>query len=109
MARICRKVSDAGVDLEGAWGFGTSPGKGEVFLIPQDPGKLRALNLGAKEVPGFYVGAEDKRGAMSDLLDQVAKAGISLHAVEVVAHGGRLGAYIWADKHLDQLAKLLRV
>ena len=114
LAEYLKGLRDAGVNLRGLWGFATMGGNGKIHCIPDDEGKfLQACKKMGKEPrarTSFSVTGEDRVGALCDLLDRVAAAGISVNAVDAISSANGFGAYIWGDRtNSEALGKVLGV
>ncbi|HJZ85009.1 MAG TPA: hypothetical protein VKN99_07535 [Polyangia bacterium] len=114
LAKFAKRLKDAGVNLAGLWGFGMGAGKGQFMAVPEDAAKFKKALEGspwkATEQTCFYVTGEDRVGALCEILDRVAGAGINLQAVDGIGLGGRCGAYLWTDpKDVEKVAKILKV
>jgi hypothetical protein len=114
-ARVLDTLAAHGVNLLAFSGF-PSGGKGQLDLVPEKSGELvrAAKKLGlklSKKKTGFLLDGKDRVGAMSKLLDKLARAKISLTAMDAVVAGkGRYGAIFWVkQKDVARTAKLLSV
>jgi hypothetical protein len=97
-ARVLGALRDAGVNLTGFWGYQTRPSQAQLELAPDDNGSFKkaarkaGLKLGEKHT-AFLLSGEDHPGAVADVLDRLAQAGISVVAVKAICGGaGRFGA-----------------
>ena len=112
LARLAKILREAEVNLVGLWGYGRGEGKARLYCVPQNAEEFRkfaeSAGLDVNEGKTFYITGVDHPGALLDSLDQIAAAGINLHAIEVVQIGGEFGGFVWADsRDWDALAKLL--
>jgi hypothetical protein len=112
-ARVLDTLAVHGVNLLAFSGF-PSGGKGQLDLVPEKSGELvrAAKKLGlklSKKKTGFLLDGKDRVGAMSKLLDKLARAKISITAMDAVVAGkGRYGAIFWVkQKDVARTAKLL--
>jgi hypothetical protein len=113
-AKIAAGLAAEGVNLLAFSGF-PSGRKTQLDLIPEDSAKLKraAKKLGLKlsvRKSGFLYQADDRVGAMTRIFDALARAKISLVAVDAVTSGkGRFGAIFWVKpKSVAKAAKVLR-
>jgi len=112
-AKVLAALAGEGVNLLAFSGF-PSGGKGQLDLIPDNGAKFRRaakkLKLKiSKRKTGFLVHGDDRVGAMGKMLDTLAKARISITAMDAVTAGkGRFGAIFWVKpKSVAKTAKLL--
>jgi hypothetical protein len=113
-ARVLGALRDAGVNLTGFWGYQAKPGKAQLELAPEDSASFKraaqkaGLKLGEKHT-AFLVSGEDRPGAVADVLDRLAQAGIDVVAVKAVCAGaGRFGsAFFVAPNDVRKAAKTL--
>ena len=112
-AKIAAGLAAAGVNLLAFSGF-PSGRQAQLDLIPEDSGKLKrsAEKLGlklSKKKTGFLYQAEDRVGAMTGILEQLAAAKINVIAIDAVCSGkGRFGALFWVKPQaVAKAAKLL--
>ena len=102
------------IGLVSLWGYGTQPGKGELYCIPKNPDKFRTAykpsGLPAEEGSGFFVKGDDKTGALLKTLEAIAKAGINITAIHAIAAGDNYGSFIHvAPVDMEKTAKALGV
>lgn len=101
-ARLLGALRDAGVNLLGFTGF-PSGRRAQVDFIPEDTAafKAAARKLGMKVGPRktvFLAEGDDRVGAIADLVDKIAGAGVNMTAMDAVATGaGRYAAMFWVD------------
>jgi hypothetical protein len=99
-ARVLRTLSEVGVSLLAFSGFPRGR-RAQLDFVPEDAALLqKALRRARLEVrpkkTGFLIQGEDKRGALAELLQNLADANINVTAVDAVsAGGGRYGAILW--------------
>ena len=112
-AKVLAALAGEGVNLLAFSGF-PSGGKGQLDLIPENSAKFRRvakkLKLKiSKKKTGFIVHGNDRVGAMGKMLAALAKARISVIAMDAVTAGkGRFGAIFWVKpKAVAKTAKLL--
>lgn len=113
-ARVLDGLAQHGVNLLAFSGF-PSGGKGQLDLVPESSaallraGKKLGLKLSKKKT-GFLLEGKDRVGAMSKVLDKLAKARINITAMDAVVAGkGRYGAIFWVKPaNVAKTAKLLR-
>lgn len=112
-ARLLGALRDAGVNLLGFTGFPTGR-RAQVDFIPEDTAafKAAARKLGMKVGPRktvFLVQGDDRVGAIADLVDKIAGAGVNMTAMDAVATVvGRYAAVFWVDpRDVNKVAKAL--
>jgi len=111
--KILAALADEGVNLLAFSGF-PSGGKGQLDLIPENTAKFQRVAKQlkmktSKKKTGFLVQGDDRIGAMGKTLAALAKARISVTAMDAVTAGkGRFGAIFWVKpKAVAKTAKLL--
>ena len=112
-ARLLGALRDAGVNLLAFTGF-PSGRRAQVDFIPADTAQFRAaarklkLKVGARKTV-FLVEGDDRPGAIAEICEKLANAGINMIAMDAVAIGnGRYGAIFWvAPRDVNKAAKLL--
>ncbi len=112
-ARVLGALRDAGVNLTGFWGYQTEPSQAQLELAPEGSAAFKkarqaGLKLGEKHT-AFLLSGEDHPGAVADVLERLAQAGISVVAVKAVCAGvGRFGAaFFIAPNDVLKAAKAL--
>jgi hypothetical protein len=112
-AKVLAALADEGVNLLAFSGF-PSGGKGQLDMIPENSARFRRaakkLKLKtSKRKTGFLVHGDDRVGAMGKMLAALAKARISVTAMDAVTAGkGRFGAIFWVKpKAVAKTSKLL--
>lgn len=112
-AKVLSALAGEGVNLLAFSGFPSS-GKGQLDLIPENSAKFKRaakkLKLKiSKRKTGFLVHGNDRVGALGTMLALLAKARISVTAMDAVTAGkGRFGAIFWVKpKAVAKTAKLL--
>jgi hypothetical protein len=113
-AKILGELEAEKVNLRAFSGFPQGR-RVQLDLIPENPKDLVAA---AKKLHRplsrrkrcFLLQGDDKVGALTDILDQLAKAGISVTAMDAVTGGkGRFGAIFWVKPEVyARAAKLLK-
>jgi len=99
---ILSGLAAEGVNLLAFSGF-PSGKRAQLDLVPEDSAALKRaakkmkLKLSARK-SGFLVQGDDRVGAMTSILDKLAKAKISVTACDAVSAGeGRFGAIFWVQ------------
>lgn len=102
-ARVLAALSDSGVNLMAFHAFPLGNGQAQLDFVPgddrafADAAKKANLSLsGPKTV--FLVEADDRRGALAELLEKLAAAGTNVTAIDAVKAGPRFGALIWVKE-----------
>jgi hypothetical protein len=94
-ARVLGALRDSGVNLIAFWGYKHGAGRAQLEFIPEDSATFVAAAKQAKlrlrKSTALYIHGEDRPGAIADILAKLAKARISLAAVQAVCSGG--GSY----------------
>jgi hypothetical protein len=113
-ARVLRTLSEAGVSLLAFSGFPRGR-RAQLDFVPEDAALFRkALNRAKLKVrpkkTGFLIQGEDRRGAVAEVLQNLADANINVTAVDAVsAGGGRYGAILWVKAaDIKKTAKALK-
>ena len=112
-SRILAALRDAGINLLACSGFPQGR-KAQIVFVPAQPARFRAaarrikLRLSPKKI-AFLLQGDDKVGALTGVLGKLAKARISITALESVTAGrGRFGAIFWVKpKNVVKTARLL--
>lgn len=114
-ARVLASLRDNGVDLVALWGYPVASGKARLEIVPEDPdGFMAAANAANLEVgeptTAFYLRADDRRGALAEALDLLARANVTLSAAHAVSDmEGHFGAIIYVPQsELQQAATALK-
>ena len=112
LARILRIFRERRVRLRAIWGFGIGEGRTWVVVVPEDSRLLREIShrAGFDVVEGicFYVQGDSRTESVTDLLSQIAQAGVNVQAVDAIDVDGSFGSYIWADSvDVDRLGAVL--
>src|SRR5436305_250786 len=101
-SRILSELAAEGVNLLAFSGF-PSGKRAQLDLVPEDSAALKRaakkmkLKLSVRK-SGFLVQGDDRVGAMTEILDALAKAKISVTACDAVSAGeGRFGAIFWVN------------
>lgn len=112
-ARLLGTLRDAGVNLLAFTGF-PSGRRAQVDFIPADTAQFKTaarklkLKVGARKTV-FLVEGDDRPGAIAEICEKLADAGINMIAMDAVAIGnGRYGAMFWVPpRDVKKAAKLL--
>ena len=88
-------------------------GNAEIIAIPYEPPLFRKgvkyTGWTVREGTCFHLTGEDRAGALSETLDQIAQEGINLQAVYAMGVGATYSAYFWCDeKDLEKIRKILK-
>jgi hypothetical protein len=112
--RVLQALSEAGVNLLAFSGFPRGR-RAQLDFVPEDVALFRKALTRAKlkvrpKKTGFLVQGKDRRGAVAEVLQKLAKAAINVTAVDAVsAGGGRYGAILWVKpKDVNKAAKALK-
>jgi hypothetical protein len=99
-AHLLKLLKDSGVNLLAFTAF-PSGRKAQMDLVPEDTEALKAaakkMGLALSEQrSGFLVQGQDRVGAITDMTQKLADAGINIMALDAIAAGeGRFGAIFW--------------
>lgn len=112
-ARLLGALRDEGVNLLAFTGF-PSGRRAQVDFIPDDAAQFRAaarklkLKVGARKTV-FVVQGDDRVGAIAEICEKLAGAGINMTAMDAVVTGdGRYGAIFWVKpRDVNKAAKVL--
>lgn len=112
-ARLLSLLKEAGVNLIAFSGFPRA-GRAQIDFIPEDPALFKKAMKQAKVALGerktvFVIQGDDRVGALAEVAELLAKAGINITALDAVADGtGRYGALLWVKPvHVAKAAKVL--
>lgn len=100
-AKVLDQLRDNDVNLIAVWGYSTVSGKAKLEIVPDDPdgfaAAAKALGIAHSEaVTVFFHTGADRVGALADVLDKLAAAGVGLDAVQAVSDGkGEFGAVVF--------------
>ncbi len=113
-ARILNVLNESGVSLFAFSGFPRGR-RAQLDFVAEDAALFRkALNRAKLKVrpkkTGFLIQGEDQRGALAEVLQNLADANINVTAVDAVsAGGGRYGAILWVKPpDVKKAAKALK-
>lgn len=112
-ARVLDALRGAGVNLLAFTGF-PSGRRAQLDFIPADTASFRVaarklgLKIGARKTV-FLVEGNDRVGAIAELCDRIAAAGVNMTAMDAVSGGnGRYAAMFWVDpRDVNKTAKAL--
>ena len=114
-AQILGGLRDAGVNLVAFSGFPKGK-KGQLDLIASDSATLveaaKKLKLDlSKKKTGFLIQADDRPGAVAEIMGKLAAAKINVVAMQAICAGaGRFGGLLWVKaRDLKKAAKALGV
>jgi len=105
-ARILNQLKEAGVNLLVFSGFPKAGRRSQLDFVPADPAAFKTVAKKARwkltgPKKGFLIQGDDRVGALADLLQKLADAGINLTATDAVCAGAdRYGVILWV-KPLD--------
>ncbi len=99
LLRVMQNLKSKNVSLAGLWGFGTEPGKAQLYAIGKSAEKLRSAwkeaGMQVEEGEGFYMSGADRPGALLKPLEALSAGGINIVAIDAVSVGGKFGSFIW--------------
>jgi len=111
-ARVLNVLKDAGVNLLAFSGFPEGR-RTQLDFLPADPAAFKQVAKNAKwkvigPKRGFLLQADDRVGAVAELLERLGNAKINVTAIDAVSVDGRYGAIFWvAPKDVKKTATLL--
>ncbi len=101
-ARVLGALRDAGVNLLAFTGFPAGR-RAQLDFIPAETASFKAaarklrMKVGSRKTV-FLVEGDDRVGAIAELCDRIAAAGINMTAMDAVSAGnGRYAAMFWVD------------
>lgn len=114
LSRLAARLREADVNLLGLWGYGATQGRARFYCVPESAEQFRnfarSAELPVREGVTFYLTAPNKGGALVRTLEQIAKAGINLLAIQAVSIDGEFGCFLWAqEQDWPALNDLLRL
>jgi len=112
-ARVLGALRDAGVNLLAFTGFPAGR-RAQLDFIPAETASFKAaarklrMKVGSRKTV-FLVEGDDRVGAIAELCDRIAAAGINMTAMDAVSAGnGRYAAMFWVDpRDVNKTAKAL--
>ncbi|RMG60074.1 MAG: hypothetical protein D6713_03940 [Deltaproteobacteria bacterium] len=109
-AKVLSQLKDAGVNLLAYTAFPRKR-KAQMDFVPEDNAKFRraAKKLGlpvSERKNCFLIQGDDRVGALQEVVQKLADAGINITAVDAVTAGkGRFGAILWVKEEDFRKAK----
>lgn len=109
---VLKELKSKNLGLSGLWGYSTSEGKAELYVVTKNPDKIRnawkASGFLAEEGTGFWVKGTDKTGALLGTLEGLADSGVNIIAIDAVAVGGKFGSFVWVKpEDVERAARAL--
>jgi prephenate dehydratase len=99
LLKVMQDLKAKNIALSGLWGFATSQGKAQLYVIPKNPEKLRdawkASGLLAEEGTGSWIKGADRTGALNKSLEALSRAGVNIGAIHAISVGGKFGSFLW--------------
>jgi predicted amino acid-binding ACT domain protein len=98
--RILAMLAEAGVELLAFTAVPVGPNRTQLALFPEQPAQLQRLGASGLSLdgphPALLVRGEDVLGAVSEVHEQLAEAGVNVYAATgVTGGGGRFGYIIY--------------
>jgi hypothetical protein len=113
-ARVLASLRDNDVDLVALWGYPVAAGKARLEIVPEDADRFiaaaKAANMEIGEpTTAFHLRADDRRGALAEALELLARAHVTLSAAHAISdREGHFGAIIYVPRsELQQAATAL--
>lgn len=101
-ARLLGALRDAGINLTAFTAF-PSGRRAQIDFIPEDSAKFKAaarklgMTVGTRKTV-FIMQGDDRPGAIADICEKLADAGINMIAMNAVSAGnGRYAGMFWVD------------
>jgi hypothetical protein len=112
LARLSGRLRDAGINLLGFWGDHAVGAKTNFHCVPESSRQFRefaqAESLDVTEGQTIYIHGLDDEGALTETLEEIATAGVSILAIQAVVVGEEFGCFIWVDpKHWEIIERTL--
>ena len=109
---FAKELKSKDLGLLALWGFGTQPGRGELYCIPKNPEKFRKAQtpsgMPMEEGMGLFLKGPDKTGALLKTLETIAEEGVNIVAIHAIATGGNFGSFVRVGSaDLEKTAKTL--
>lgn len=111
---VMKELKAKNLGLTGLWGFATSPGNAELYVVAKNADKLRTAwqssGMVKEEGTGFWIKGVDKTGVLVKTLEALAEAGINIMAIHAFAVSGHFGSFIWVSSaDVEKAAKALGI
>ena len=115
-ARVLGSLAAGKADLLAVWGYPLgSSGKVKIEVVPADTAVFKAAAKAAKikvkkESAAFCVVGRNKVGALAEAIGKLGEKGITIHAAQAIAVGGKYGALVEVEaKDVRKAARALGV
>lgn len=108
LAQVARGLKWKNISLRGLWGFATQPGEARLFCVSAELERLKNFlrdgHYSFQEGRAIYAYGPDETGALVDMLEKLARAGVNIYAIETVAVGNQFAAYLWFKEKEEKKA-----
>jgi len=109
---VTKRLKEQKLGLCGLWGYATSGPTAELYVVPKDPNKFRALwsseGILKEEGVGFWLTGANRTGALNKSLDLLCRAGVNIESIDAICVGKEFGSFIWVDpSDIEKAAKAL--
>jgi hypothetical protein len=109
---VTRRLKENNIGLCGLWGYATSRSTAELYAVPKEPNKLRALwsfeGILKEEGVGLWLTGTNRTGALNKSLDALFRAGVNIESVDAICVGKEYGSFIWVGPgDIEKAAKSL--
>lgn len=98
LAEATKALADAGINLSVLGGWPCGPGRAGICCVPDDAAKLKSLaathGVTLKEQTTFIVRGDDRSGALVEVAQKLADAGINIHVVSALSVEGKFAAVL---------------
>jgi hypothetical protein len=101
LLKVLSELKRKRLGLAGLWGFSTSGGKAELYVMANNTAKVRshwrATRVLSGEGKGFWITGKNQTGALNRSLEALSKARVNIMAIDAIALGGRFGSFVWVS------------
>lgn len=98
LAQVTKILADAGINLSLLGGWPCGAGRANICCVPDDAAKLKSLaashGASLKEQTVFVVRGDDEVGALVEVAQKLANAGISIRALSALSVEGKFAAMV---------------
>ncbi len=112
LLQIMKELKAKDLGLRGLWGYASNHTTADLYVVPKDPQKLRALWSSSgrlkEEGVGYFLRGTDRTGALNKYLEALSLAGINIDCIDAVSIGNQFASFIWVEpKDIDKADKVL--
>jgi len=110
LAKICRTLADAGVNITAICAAETT-GRGKIRMLVSDPARAKEALKAAKyrpgEEPALTMALEDRPGALARLAEKLAQGKINIKCAYATTAGGGSATVVLTVSNADKAQALL--